>query len=102
MWLGAVGGAQVRGWHYVGAGEQVRSGGGCCVVRGRRRYAGVGEQVRSGGGGCVVRGRRRYAGYWAGDGMVGVGAPIARSGFSTTGGSIVAFIDRGAVPVCHC
>ena len=50
----------------------------------------------------MVRGRRRYAGFWAGDGMVGVRGLIARSGLSTTGGSIVAFIDRGAVPVCHC
>ena len=91
----------VRGrWQYAGAGKQVRSGGGCCMVRGRRQYAGVGEQVRSGGGGCVVRGRRRYAGYWAGDGMVGVRDPIARSGFSAIGGSIVTGIARGAVPVC--
>ena len=66
------------------------------------QYAGVGEQVRSGGGGCVVRGRRQYAGYWAGDGMVGVRNPIARSGFSTTGGPVVAGIARRAVPVCHC
>ena len=70
------------------------------MVRGRRQYAGAGEQVRSGGGGCMDRGRRRYAGSWAGDGMVGVRAPIARSSFSTTGGPVVAFIDRGAVPVC--
>ena len=72
------------------------------MVRGRRQYAGVGEQVRSGGGGCVVRGRRQYAGYWAGDGMVGVRNPIARSGFSTTGGPVVAGIARRAVPFCHC
>ena len=85
---------------YAGAGEQVLSGGGCCMVRGRRQYAGAGEQVLSGGGCCMVRGRRQYAGSWTGDGMVGVRDPIARSGFSAIGGSIVTGIARGAVPVC--
>ena len=72
------------------------------MVRGRRQYAGAGEQVRSGGGCCMVRGRWRYAGYWAGDGMGGVRDPTARSGFSTTGGPVVAGIARRTVPVCHC
>ena len=66
------------------------------------QYAGAGEQVRSGGGCCMVRGRWRYAGYWAGDGMGGVRDPTARSGFSTTGGPVVAGIARRTVPVCHC
>ena len=64
------------------------------------QYAGAGKQVRSGGGCCMVRGRRQYAGSWTGDGMVGVRDPIARSGFSAIGGSIVTGIARGAVPVC--
>ena len=50
----------------------------------------------------MVRGRRQYAGSLAGDGMVGVRDPIARSGLSTTGGPVVAGIARRAVPVCHC
>ena len=80
MWLGAGGGTLVRG----------------------RRCAAEVMAVRSGGGCCMVRGRRRYAGFWVGDGMVGVRDPIARSGFRTTGGPVVAGIARRAVPVCHC